>query len=373
MGANVCPDRERLPNDLATLEAPLRGEARRHSDDSATSFFRFEAENVLESRPTRVGDGFGEMAVLEHIRYSQVLDGDEGISVNVRPSRLVGVVFALAGDLEVLTGRLLRRFATTARTLLSAGRLALRSPELLLGPPEAARVLDCVPIGVGDEVPQSNVEADRIAVPLLGRISHMADNKDVPMTVGTQEKVRGLGSSFEGAVLLELDAAPELLRDSKPLGFGVEEHVPATSVLAKLYRVPAVRSLEAREADFLSKLLAMENPLEGFVKTVGKRLHSRLRDVLAASPLEAVREVATAEELAGLIVMRLDHLKHLVVKTAALRQTGKEHRVLGAVDEKPVLESLMHVPTVLEYRGSVNGVSPGRWQAQRRLSTRGSW
>ena len=42
------------------------------------------------------------MAVLEHVLDSEVFDGDEGVGVHVLPSRLVRVVLALAGDLEVL-------------------------------------------------------------------------------------------------------------------------------------------------------------------------------------------------------------------------------------------------------------------------------
>src|SRR5688572_12349600 len=63
----VGPDRERLTDDLATLRALLRANVRRYFDHPATSFFRFEAEYVRERGPARIGYGFGEMAVLEHV------------------------------------------------------------------------------------------------------------------------------------------------------------------------------------------------------------------------------------------------------------------------------------------------------------------
>lgn len=45
------------------------------------------------------------MAVFEHVLDPQVFYSDEGVSVNVSSSRLVGVVLTLAGDFEMLLGR----------------------------------------------------------------------------------------------------------------------------------------------------------------------------------------------------------------------------------------------------------------------------
>lgn len=104
------PYRKRLPNILATLEAPLRSETRRHFDNPRPSFFRFECEDILECRPARVGDGLREMAVLEHVPDSEVFDSDEGVTFDVFTNRLVGVILALAGYSEVLPGGLFRCF-----------------------------------------------------------------------------------------------------------------------------------------------------------------------------------------------------------------------------------------------------------------------
>ena len=51
------------------------------------------------------------MAVFEHVLDPEIFNGDESVGVNVPPSRLVRVVPTLAGDLEMLSGRLFGRFA----------------------------------------------------------------------------------------------------------------------------------------------------------------------------------------------------------------------------------------------------------------------
>jgi hypothetical protein len=122
--------------------------ARRYFDDSHPSFFRFELEYVDEGRPTRIGDGAGEMAILEHVLDPEILNSDEGVGIDVPPSRLVGVVLALAGDLEMLLGSLLRRFVAAVGALLSPCGLALRSPQSLGGPLETAGVRDNLAFGV---------------------------------------------------------------------------------------------------------------------------------------------------------------------------------------------------------------------------------
>jgi hypothetical protein len=311
--ANVRSNRERLLNDLAAVKAPLRGEARRHFDNPYSSFFRFEYEDVLESRPTRVRDGASKVAVLEHILDSQVLNRNEGVPIHV-----------------------------------VARRLALRPPEFLRCPLEAARVLSGVAIRVGDEVREANVKSDGSTITFLRCISEIADDQDIPVPVSPIDEVSGFGITFEWPMLLDLEEATELLGNPQPPGSfaGVEEHISPAPVLTKLNAMPAVSGFEARKANLLTKLFAVKESLESLVESTREGLNGRLWDMLragaTATSFEPIREVVATKELACLVVMSLDHLQHLVVKTAAFRQAREEHRVLGAVDEKPVLESLVH-------------------------------
>jgi hypothetical protein len=258
---------------------------------------------------------------------------------------------------------LLGRFAAAVGTLLAPGGLALRPPELLRSAFEATRVLDGFSFGVGDEVSEAQVEPDGHPVMLLGSVAEVADDKDVPMPVGAMDEVGGLRCAFERTVLLDFETAPELLRDAKPVLFGVEEHVPSAPILPKLYRMPAVGPLEARKVRLLAELATAQETLEGSVETVGERLHCGLRDVLSATPLEAVGQIVAAEELARSLVMGLDHFEHLVVQMAAFGQTGKKPSVLGAVEEEPVLEGLVHLLVVPDTGTMGNGYSAARPKA----------
>jgi hypothetical protein len=180
------------------------------------------------------------------------------------------------------------------------------------------------------------------------------------MSVSTIDEVSGLRSTFKRTVVFDLEAASELLRDSQPSRIRVEVYVSPRAVLPKLYRMPAVGCLEAREAHLLPKLATPEKTLEGPIKTAGERLHRALRDMLASAPLETARQIVSAEKRARSLVMSLDRFEHLVVQAAALGQTGEEPSVLGAVEEKPVLERLVHLLVVLDIGISRNGSSAGR-------------
>jgi hypothetical protein len=116
--ADVSPHGKRLSDDIFAPEAPLRCKTRRYFDDSRPSILGFEREYVDKRRPTRIGDGVGEMAVLEHVLDSEIFDGDKSVAFNVDPSRLVRVILTLAGA------------------------LSLRPAQSLSGPLETAWILD---------------------------------------------------------------------------------------------------------------------------------------------------------------------------------------------------------------------------------------
>lgn len=353
MPTDVSTNGERLLNDLATVGASLTRKVWRYFDNSHPGAFSLEHEQVLEGTPTRVGNRLGKMVVLEHVGNSEVLDGDEGVSINVVPRRFMRVVLTLAGDLEMLPRCLLRSLTTTVGAFLPPRHLALRYAEPLLSGLKTTRVFDRVPIGISNEVLESDVQSNSGTVPLLWRVSKITHDKDVPVIVGSKYKVSGLRGTFKRTVLLDLETASEFLGYSQLPGAGIKVHVPACSILAKLNRVPTVGGLEAWKANLTSKFLAVKEPLERLIQPVGKGLYRGLRDMLAAPPFERVHEVVLVDELPSLIIVSLDRLQHFVVQTAAFRQRRKESTTLNTVWIKSILESLIHIPIVPRIRESV--------------------
>src|SRR5215211_5317213 len=339
---DVSPYGERLLDDFATVRAPLRREVRRYLVHPAASTLGLAVEYRDEVGPACVRDGLREVVVVDHTTDVEVFDRNNGVAINVRPRRLVRMVLALASDLEMPFGDMLCSLLASLRTLLTARELAQCPSELLLRSPVAARVLDRLAFGVCKKDLEAIVEANGGTVSFLRRFSEITDYEHVPAPIGPENEVCALGSAFMWPVLFDLDPAAELLRNVKPPSFRVKKHIATGSVLPEMYRVPAVRRLEAWETDLLSKLSAVKEPLEGFVQTVGKRLHRALRYILSAPTLEPIREVVPAEELARLAVLSLDHLKHLVVNPAALRQVRKELCMLDAVGIKPVFKGSVH-------------------------------
>jgi hypothetical protein len=170
------------------------------------------------------------------------------------------------------------------------------------------------------------------------------------MSIGTQEEVSALWSSFERAMLLDPKCASELLWDSELVGIRVEVHIPSPTVLPQMYRVPALGALKAWKTNLLPKLFAVKEAFERPMESVGKGLYGGLWDVLragtSAASLEAVGEVIAAKKPARLLVMGFEQLEHFIVEQAALRQARKEHCALKASRIEPVLERLVHIPTI---------------------------
>src|SRR5215212_2139351 len=168
--AGMGPDRERFLHDLPAVRAELRGEVRRY------------------------------------VVHPQVLHGENGVLVDVLAGRLVGMVLALAGDLEVLLSDRPGRLLVPPGALLAARNLALRPPESFRRTPETPRVLDHLSLGVGCEDLEPNVDAHGGSILRLWRLPEGADDENVPVPIGPVDEVGGLGRPFERAMLLDLEA-----------------------------------------------------------------------------------------------------------------------------------------------------------------------
>lgn len=98
--------------------------------------------------------------VSDHRRDVEVFNYDGAVGIGVASGRLVQEVFTLAGYLKVRLGDRPGGLLATLRALLATTHLALRLSKALLRLAIMARVGNRVPLGVGDEHLEANVEAD---------------------------------------------------------------------------------------------------------------------------------------------------------------------------------------------------------------------
>lgn len=157
--ALMRPDRGGLLHNLPAIRAQLRGEVRRYLVDPNPSTLGLEFEDVDKLRPPSVGYCPGEVVVLDHVAYPKIFQRYYCVPINVVARRLVRVVLALPGDLEVLFGNGSCSLLASPRALLAPTELALCSPELLGRTPEASGVLDSLAFGVGQEHLEADIRA----------------------------------------------------------------------------------------------------------------------------------------------------------------------------------------------------------------------
>jgi hypothetical protein len=204
------------------------------------------------------------------------------------------------------------------------------------------RVFDRLAFGIGKKNFQAQINTNTGAV-LEGRLSsEVADDERVPVVVSPTHEVSRFRSTFGGAVLFYLDASTELLGDSESLSFTIQEHIMSLAVLPEMDGVPAIAGFEAREADLLLQLLAVEESPQGFIKTTTERLDCGLGDVFATAAPKLTRKIIPTERFAALCVMVFNQFEHLIVNTARFGETGEEQFLLCTVWVKTVFEGLVH-------------------------------
>ena len=336
-------DAERFRDKLSAVTARLRCEVSRDSCDPSTGALSLVLEYFNKPGPARVRDAFRQTMVLEHPRNAQVLDEDPSVVVGVLLRRLVQKILALTGYLQVLLGDAAGRLFPPIGVFLTATQLPICSSKLLLRLPVMARIRDCVPLRVGKKDLETNIETNsRFVVKNSRVIPQITGDKYVPLTVGTKNKMRRLRRTFKGAMVFDLDVAPELFRDFEASCFGIEKHIPPSAVLPKSYRVPAVSRFEAGKPTPLAKLLASKKSTQSFVQPVGERLNRRCRNMLAPSSFETAHESVLKQKGASFLVMYLNLLKHLVVQVPGLYQARRKPFSLRTSRKESVFECLEH-------------------------------
>ena len=117
--------RQRLLDNLPTLVALLRGEARIDSNDLMTSSCGLLLKDVEECTPRGVENALRHMMIFHHVADLKVFHGYVVILLHIAFRRLEMVISALAIDLQMRLRHVLGGLAFAMTTLLAAAHRAL--------------------------------------------------------------------------------------------------------------------------------------------------------------------------------------------------------------------------------------------------------
>ncbi|OLE51867.1 MAG: hypothetical protein AUG51_20825 [Acidobacteria bacterium 13_1_20CM_3_53_8] len=196
MGTN----RKRLLNDFTALEAFLTGVSGVHSYDFVPSTFSLCTQDIEERAPTSIHDGLRQMMVFYHIGDLKVFNDNVAIPICIGFSCLEMVITPLAIDLEMGLGDVTGRFSLAMTSLLAAAQHTLFASEGLLRCPVKPGVLYCVPPRISQEVLEPDINTDIAMLTstrcVLTLRFILANDKGIPVTISTQNKMNRLRRSF---------------------------------------------------------------------------------------------------------------------------------------------------------------------------------
>ncbi|AIQ65839.1 hypothetical protein PSTEL_24760 [Paenibacillus stellifer] len=122
--------------------------------------FRFIRKLTGKFTPRRIGDGFGQPVIFEHVRHSQIFDADRLIFTNQLRGELMQKIMAAAHDLFMDLGNLLFGFLPIGAPLVTASHAALPKCKFLLIFAKHFRIGNPPPIRADCKFLESKVNAD---------------------------------------------------------------------------------------------------------------------------------------------------------------------------------------------------------------------
>src|SRR5712692_7610369 len=243
-------DRERLLDDLPTAIALLRGVAGVHSDDLMSGTCSLGFKDVEECAPGGVHDGFRQGMVLHHVENTQLLNSDHLIAFSILLRNFEVMVAALAFDLQMGLRCALRGTASAMRAFLAAADGALLASECALTRAIVARVVYHFAFTISQEGLETDINPNvRMLTHRWGMLVlwlGFTHNQGVPVPIGTQYQMDGLGSSLKGTVQFDLDGFAHLFGDDEMLLVFMQIYIFA--VLPQLDGVRAIGLFEAGKA-----------------------------------------------------------------------------------------------------------------------------
>ena len=279
--------------------------------------------------------------VLDHVGDSQIFHHNTLIAFGIGLSRLEMMISTLAIDLQMGLGNSASGFTASLGPFLSPAQLALLASEGLLRGAIKAWVLDRLAFTIGQERLQPHIQTDIRMGTSRGKVFclwlSLTDDEGVPMPISSQDKIDGLGGSFHQAMHLDFEGFAQFGRNDEMFLILMQRDIFA--VLSQLERMPAIGTLEAREAHGLSECFAGQKAFEGFGESIGQGLHGGGWHILPTTSLELGGQVILAWKRALLLILPLDGLKHLVINEARLVQAPHEQMRLVLIHEKAIFVS----------------------------------
>lgn len=333
----MSPDTQAFRNDCFASKADLRSEVGSDLDHTTTSVLSFVGQDVQEDAPRGVVNALGEMTIAGHPVDVQVFNNNETIIIGVNLGCLEEKIPSLPRDFEMGLGHAASCLAPSAAPFGATGENALLTSQGLLARAVIAGIRNRSTLRVSQENFKPNVQPDgRLFFHWLN-CWHLANNESVPMSIGPEDQMGGLGGSFQWPMEFYLDGPSQLSRNTEMFLIGIQPDIFALSVLSEVDGMPLVGALKAGEACMGVSFLTGEVSPKGLIKTVCKRLYRCGRHMLA-TPLKLRRQAIFKQELAGLFILDLRLLQHLVIKLSRFREAFYQQATLFFVWEKAILK-----------------------------------
>ena len=193
--------RQTLLYDLTTLVAFLACEARIDSSHTMSGSFSLVTEDAEKCAPTGVHDALSEMVIFHHVRDLKVFHCKQVIAFSIRFRCLEMVIAALPINLHMRLCDVLRGLTASVTAFLTSTQLALFASQGSLRGAIEAGIVNRVAFTIAQERFQSHINTNVRMLTCGGEMLSLrrclADDKRVPMPIGTQDQMHRFGCSFE--------------------------------------------------------------------------------------------------------------------------------------------------------------------------------
>jgi len=335
---------EGLRDRETTLGAQYRCPLGIHSDNRATSLFRFVAQYPQELPPGSIANALGQAVIPDHAFDIQALVGDEVILLSQLSRRLMFKIKPLSLHFEVRLSYQEPNLSSSMRAFDLGRKPSLSLNQQLLSSSEIPGVINHAAIGKHDKGFKPKVYPHWLITSWLYLwVWQLTTEDGIPLPT-VPFKADCFNYPLDRAMQLDTDSPYildiQLVCESNAIAIGREGD-----------RVEAVSGLKARISWLLSCLDSTKEGFEGLIQASQDILSSRVVEsstpsILLTDLLELVSLVIVVErdpEPPGIPSL----LEGSVVEEPGNIQQLSKCSILSPISEQPVDESLPHLFTFL--------------------------